>query len=72
LRIKKDCIQKSGELWELILKIRKMLLPIDIKKQLLEPWEFSEDNCTQPVVEKQTFAPLKKEKRSKKIKHKYI
>lgn len=29
---KKDCIQKSGELWELILKIRKMLLPIDIKK----------------------------------------
>jgi len=40
---RKDCVAKSGELWELILKVSaNTTLKADVKQHLLEPWEWKE------------------------------
>jgi len=41
---RKDCVAKSGELWELILKVRSSTtLKAETKRNLLEPWEWQQD-----------------------------
>jgi len=47
---REDCVTLSGELWELILFVRKnKLIKTTIKQQLLEPWAWAEDGKAPPA-----------------------